>query len=95
MREQGGNGEMWISAPAFPLLSISPCSAWGEAGWGFRGDRLGLVMNTQVGGMLDVILSLYVALHHPSLSPKFNDTKSLHCTQGVVIAGAAEIRQDK
>lgn len=36
-------------------------------------------------------------LHHPQSSPflSFQVTQSLHCTQGVVITGAAEIGQDK
>lgn len=54
-------------------------------------------MDLQVGGMLYVIFSPSVApctIHSlPLLS--FQVTQSLHCTQGVVITGAAEIGQDK
>ena len=74
-----------------------PCPA-GDTGWGFQGDCLGLVMDLQVGGTLYVILPLCSPLHHPLPPPpqlSFQVTQSLHCTQGVVITGAAEIGQDK
>lgn len=88
--------EHWICASAPSLLS--PIYALqGDTGWGFQGDCLGLVMNLQVGGTLYVIFSPSVApytIHSlPLLS--FHVTQSLHCTQGVVITGAAEIGQDK
>lgn len=100
---EGGNignrsreGVHWICVSA-PFL-LSPIYALqGDNGWGFRGDCLGLVMDLQVRGTLYVIFSLSVApytIHSlPLLS--FQVTQSLHCTQGVVITGAAEIGQDK
>lgn len=61
------------------------------------GDSLGLVIDLQVGGMLYVIFSPsgapYTIHSLPLIS--FQVTQSLHCTQGVVITGAAEIGQDK
>ncbi len=100
---EGGNmgnrsreGVCWICTSA-PCL-LSPIYALqGDTGWGFQGDCLGLVMDLQVGGTLYVIFSPSVApytIHSlPLLS--FQVTQSLHCTQGVVITGAAEIGQDK
>lgn len=89
-------GVCWMCAPAPSLLS--PIYALqGDTGWGFQGDCLGLVMDLQVGGMLYVIFSPsaapYTIRSLPLLS--FQVTQSLHCTQGVVITGAAEIGQDK
>lgn len=54
-------------------------------------------MDLQVGGMLYVIFSPSVAPHTIHSLPllSFQVTQSLHCTQGVVITGAAEIGQDK
>lgn len=54
-------------------------------------------MDLQVGGMLYVIFSPSAApytIHNLPLR-SFQVTQSLHCTQGVVITGAAEIGQDK
>lgn len=77
----------------FPLI----CALQGDAGWGVLGDSLGLVIDLQVGGMLYVIFSPsgapYTIHSLPLIS--FQVTQSLHCTQGVVITGAAEIGQDK
>lgn len=96
MGNRSREGLHWICAPAPSFLS--PIFApQGDTGWGFSGDCLGLVMDLQVGGMLYVIFSPSVApytIHSfPLLS--FQVTQSLHCTQGVVITGAAEIGQDK
>lgn len=96
MGNRSREGVRWICAPALSLLS--PIYALqGDTGWGFQGDCLGLVMDLQVGGTLYVIFSPSVApytIHSlPLLS--FQVTQSLHCTQGVVITGAAEIGQDK
>lgn len=81
---------------SFHFFHLCPA---GDTGWGFQGDCLGLVMDLQVGGTLYVIFSPSVAPYTiPCLSPpqlSFQVTQSLHCTQGVVITGAAEIGQDK
>lgn len=80
-----------------PLFPSPVC----DTGWAVSDDCLGLVIDLQLGGMLYVIFSL------PHLPPPLSDpptllsllpfqvTQSPHCTQGVVITGAAEIGQDK
>lgn len=80
-----------------PLFPSPVC----DTGWALSDDCLGLVIDLQLGRMLYVIFSL------PHLPPPLSDppthlsllpfqvTQSPHCTQGVVITGAAEIGQDK
>lgn len=65
-------------------------------------ERLGLVIDLQLGGMLYVIFSLQTCPPPPSRNPTsppsplpVQVTQSPRCTQGVVITGAAEIGQDK
>lgn len=91
MGNKNKEGMHWMCAWT-PSLFSSIYALQGDTGWVFGSCH----RFTSQGNALCHFLLLCSPLHHPQ-SPflLFQVTQSLHCTQGVVITGAAEIGQDK